>query len=274
MLSVNNISYQVAGRKILDNISFDAHAGELLVILGNNGAGKSTLLKGICNELKHATGKVLLENKNVTAYNAAQLALKRAVLKQHTQVNLPFLAKEIVMMGRYPHFKTKETEQDHHIVEQALEKAGITHLGAQNYLTLSGGEQQRVQFARVLAQLECSPDNFVQYLLLDEPVSSLDISHQHNTLKLAKQFAAQGNVVIAVLHDLNLAAMYADKILLLKSGQVHSNGTPQEVLTSEIISQAFGFPAFVQQHPHTDCPMVYFGAPQQANQQTPYRATL
>ncbi|MES2691663.1 MAG: heme ABC transporter ATP-binding protein [Bacteroidota bacterium] len=277
MLSVNNISYTIGTRQILNKVSLDARAGELLVILGNNGAGKSTLLKAICNELK-CTGTVHIDGKNAGEYTTEELALKRAVLKQHTQINMPFLVKEVVMMGRYPHFKRKETAYDHAVVKKAIEKAGITHLSEQNYLTLSGGEQQRVQLARVLAQVENTQADLTQYLLLDEPVSSLDISHQHNTLQLAKQFAEKGNVVIAVLHDLNLAAMYADKILLLRSGKVHSTGTPQEVLNNETISQTFGFPAYVQQHPHADCLMVCFGAqpqhPQQLKEKIPHRATV
>lgn len=278
MLRVKNISYSISGKQILNEVSFDAFPGELLVILGNNGAGKSTLLKAVCNELKHSHGTILIDGRDADEYTTEELALKRAVLKQHTQVNLPFLAKEIVMMGRYPHFKNKETATDHDVVRMAIEKAGITHLAEQNYLTLSGGEQQRVQLARVLAQVENARENFTQYLLLDEPVSSLDISHQHNTLKLAKQFAQKGNVVIAVLHDLNLAAMYADRILLLRSGEVLSAGTPQEVLNNDTISQTFGFPAYVQQHPYADCLMVCFGTaqhyPQQVKETPQYQTSV
>lgn len=278
MLRVKDISYTIGRKQILKQVSFDAHPGELLVILGNNGAGKSTLLKTICSELKQTNGTVLIDDRNTNEYSSEELALKRAVLNQYTQINLPFLAKEIVMMGRYPHFKNKETAHDHEVVNAAIKQAGIDHLSEQNYLTLSGGEQQRVQLARVLAQVENNKENFTQYLLLDEPVSSLDISHQHNTLQLAKQFARKGNVVIAVLHDLNLAAMYADKILLLKSGEVLSTGTPGEVLNNETISLTFGFPAYVQQHPHADCLMVCFGTqqhyPQQIHDNAAHRATL
>lgn len=258
MISVQNISYRIGTKQILDHISFGASPGELLVILGNNGAGKSTLLKVICNDLKPDHGTVEIDKRNIYDYAPQELAKKRAVLKQHTPITLPFKVREIVMMGRYPYFKSRETDHDKAIVNEAIAKAGITHLADQNYLSLSGGEQQRVQLARVLAQ--ASGEN-TRYLLLDEPVNSLDVAHQHNTLQLAKTFAQGGNCVVAVLHDLNLAAMYADKILMLKSGKIAAYGTPEEVFTNETITHTFGFPAHVQPHPTAGCLMICFGTP-------------
>jgi iron complex transport system ATP-binding protein len=264
MISAKNITYAIGKRQILNNISFDAHAGELLVILGNNGAGKSTLLKAICNETKH-DGLVEFNQQNASSICSKELALKRAVLKQHTQVNLPFLVEEIVMMGRYPHFKNVETPYDYQAVQEAMQKVGVLHMAKQNYLTLSGGEQQRVQLARVLAQLQHKTDLGTRYLFLDEPVSSLDIAQQHNTLTLAKAFAKEGNVVVAVLHDLNLAAMYADKILMLKQGKVNVYGNVANALTDANITSTFDFPAYVTKHPHANHLVIYFHQTQTIN---------
>lgn len=266
MIRVQNISYHVGNKRILDDVSFDAHPGELLVILGNNGAGKSTLLKSICNDIKPSRGNILIEDKCIRTYPPQELAKKRAVLNQHTSISLPFKVNEIVMMGRYPYFKNRETARDILVVNDAIAKAGITHLARQNYLTLSGGEQQRVQLARVLAQ---ASGTGTRYLLLDEPVNSLDVKHQHNTLQLAVAFARAGNGVVAILHDLNLAAMYADKILLLKAGKTAAYGTPREVLTSKTITSAFGFPAQVMPHPTLDCLMISFGIPAHATPHAP-----
>lgn len=261
MISAKNLSYQAGGKRILHDVSFDAHQGELLVILGNNGAGKSTLLKAVCGELRTG-GEVLYEGRPIRDTGLNEMARRRAVLRQHTPVNLPFLVREIVMMGRYPHFKNRESLNDHHLVDMALEQVGMSHLASENYLNLSGGEQQRVQLARVLAQVAEKEAGEAQYLFLDEPVSSLDIAQQHNTLRIARGFARKGNSVIAVLHDLNLAAMYADRVLMLKQGGIAAMGTASEVLTPSHISATFGFPAYVQEHPHADCLLVCFGSPE------------
>lgn len=259
MLQVQGLSYRAGKRRILDEVSFASRAGELLVILGNNGAGKSTLLKAITGDIKPLSGEILLNGKHTHQYKTNELATFRGVLRQFTSVHLPFTVREIVMMGRYPHFGSSPGVKDIDIVKQAMDRTRISAFAERNYLTLSGGEQQRVQLARVLSQVW--PDaQKQQYLFLDEPVNSLDVSQQHHTLQLAKELAHKGNCVIAVLHDLNLAALYADRILLLKEGKVKAIGTPAEVMTDALLTDTFDFPAFVGQHPYHACPIVHFGA--------------
>lgn len=259
MLQTHNISYRIKQTGILHDISFSAQPSETLAILGANGAGKSTLLKVLTGELPVQTGYVGIQQKSLANWSAKEMAKFRAVLTQHSPLSLPFTVEEVVMMGRYPHFDRREQEIDHMVVANALKKTGITHLAKRDYLTLSGGEQQRTHLARVFAQIWFSEVHETRYLFMDEPINSLDVQHQHRTLQLANEFKDAGNVVIAVLHDVNLAAQYADKVLLLKQGRVLAWGTPDEVLTAPLLSECYDFPVHVERHPHLDCPVVYFG---------------
>lgn len=205
--------------------------------MGANGAGKSTLISLINGENRPSEGKILLNNKALSDYKSEELALKRATLSQHNNVNMAFSLEEIVMMGRYPHFKGDPRPSDYQAVEEAMKISGIELLAERSYLTMSGGEQQRVQLARVLAQLwDCAGG----LLLLDEPVSGLDLLYQQQTLAIAKAFAKQGFMVVAVLHDLNLAAQYADRILMMKDGRRWKDGTPAQVLNTQDIYNVFG----------------------------------
>ncbi len=245
MLIAEDISFKVRDKVILQHVGFEVLPGEHMAILGSNGAGKSTLLKVLCGELNSCTGLVKMQGKLLQHWSAADLARFRAVLQQHTALTMPFLVKDVVMMGRYPHQKERSAQLDDNIVASALHKTGIEHLAERNYLQLSGGEQQRVHLARIFAQIWHSADYDVRYLFMDEPINSLDIRHQHNALELAREFAAEGNCVISVLHDLNLAAQYADKILLMKQGKVLAFGTPAQVLDPQIISKAYDYNLWV-----------------------------
>jgi iron complex transport system ATP-binding protein len=253
MLETRNISYQVGRKVLLRDLSLQAHTGELLAIVGANGAGKSTLLRLLSREYKPTTGHIRLRGGKLAAYSDAQLARLRAVLPQHNALSLPFLARELVMMGRYPHFDAQPTERDRTIVEAALEKAGALPLADRSYPTLSGGEQQRVQLARVLAQIWDTPQGL---LLLDEPTTGLDWLHQHHLLEVARAFSRKGYCVIAVLHDLNLAVQYADRILMLRQGEAVAYGPPRETMTEENIYRVFELPVRVMEHPDLDCPLI------------------
>jgi len=259
MLSVENISFSVAGKQILKNVSFRMVPGEFLAIAGANGAGKSTLLNIINTNKKAQSGQIVLNGKNLEAYKDIELATSRAYLHQQTNLQLPFKARDIVMMGRYPHFKTREGKDDEAAVNDCISQTGIGHLQERNYLELSGGEQQRVQLARVLAQLWSSSDKTTRFLFLDEPVNNLDIEFQHKTLSLARALADKGHCVIAVLHDLNMAAMYADEILLMKHGRMVKKGPPAEVLTPDLIREVFNYDAIVEYHPALSGPYIIFG---------------
>jgi len=176
------------------------------------------------------------------------------VLPQASNLAFGFTAFEVVLMGRSPHFRGSESREDHAIALEAMRLTQIDHLAGRVYTTLSGGERQRVQLARVLAQIW--QGHSPRYLLLDEPTNNLDLAHQHITLRIARQFAACGVGVLAILHDLNLAAQVAERILVLKAGRMYASGTPSEVLTPQVVEAAFNLPVLVQPHPCFNCPLV------------------
>lgn len=247
MLRASDIWFKNSHRYLLQGISFELKAGEVLSVLGANGAGKSTLLKNISGELHPHKGSILFKEKLLASWRSQDIARQRAVLSQHYQVSLPFTAMQIVMMGRYPHFKNHPLPKDHDVVQQCFHFAGIEHLASRNYLTLSGGEQQRVQIARVLAQLwdDAATDKL---LLLDEPVSALDIQYQHHIMQLIQKLATRGFGIISVVHDLNLALQYSSRILLLKDGKQVAFGDTS-LLNSSHIKEVYGVRSTVVEHP-------------------------
>jgi iron complex transport system ATP-binding protein len=220
MIEASNISYQVSGKYLVKPLSVTFHAGEMAVIMGANGAGKSTLLKLLTGALKPSSGNVLYKNKDLTAYTSEELARERAVLSQSYQLNFPITVSDIIMMGRYPYFNASPTLHDQAIFDSAVHTLGIKHLLDRDYNTLSGGEAQKVQMARVLAQVWQDKGDKPKALYLDEPVSSLDMKYQHEILGIARKFAESGNAVITVLHDVNLALQYADRIYFMKEGEM------------------------------------------------------
>lgn len=253
-LNASNISVYIGKKTLVDSVSLDVSAGEILAIVGPNGAGKSTLLKALTGEMPTSEGTISFGAKQLSQWNKNELARIRAVLPQSSTLSFGFSAQEVVLMGRTPHIKGRETQHDYDIVFEAMKLTGTEYLAERTYTTLSGGERQRVQLARVLAQIWESRET--RYLLLDEPTNNLDLSYQHNTLLIAKQFAERGVAVITVLHDLNLAAQYADRILILKTGRLLAEGVPHKVLTPEIIQETFNLPVMVQPHPCYNCPLV------------------
>lgn len=253
MLEVRNISYQIRNRKLLDGVTFRANPGELLAIVGANGAGKSTLLKLCTRELKTANGEIRLLDRGIDTYSDKALSLVRAVLPQQNSVVFPFLVSELVLMGRYPHFDFHPSEHDYYVAEMALRKVGMWEFASRVFTTLSGGEQQRVQLARVLAQIW---DVSQGILFLDEPTTGLDLLHQHQMLELAREFTQKGFCAVVILHDLNLAAQYADQIAMLRSGKIEAIGTPQEVITVDNIKRVFNLNVWLVEHPEMACPMV------------------
>lgn len=249
MFSAKNISVQIGAKKILGEVSLEINSGEIVALLGANGAGKSTLLKAMCGDVKISGGAVSLDNRNLRDWNYHELARKRAVLSQHTDLNFPFTAREVALLGRNPHIRGSESKRDLAIVQKALETVEAAHLAEQSFPTLSGGERRRVQLARILAQIwEIPTNDSARYLLLDEPTASLDLSHQHLTLQIARNFSRENTGVLVVLHDLNLAANYADKICLMKRGKIPYEGTPTETLTTANIKEIFDFDVTILEH--------------------------
>lgn len=253
VLEACRIGVTIGQSRLLDDVSLTVVPGEVVAIVGPNGAGKSTLLRVLCGDLCPTTGEVVLLGRALQAWPVREQARLRAVLPQQSTLMFAFTAREVVLLGRAPH---AGGPRDEAIAGAALATVGIGHLSDRWYTSLSGGEQQRVQLARVLAQIWEPVDALPRALLLDEPTNSLDLTHQHHTLALARQWARQGVAVVAVLHDLNLAAQYADRIVLMHAGRIAAAGPPDAVLTTEGIEAVFGLPVQVTRHPALPGPLV------------------
>ncbi|MBA1294722.1 heme ABC transporter ATP-binding protein [Pseudomonas lurida] len=252
MLRVEALQIRRDRKTVLEGVTLDLLPGEVLGVLGPNGAGKSTLLGALSGELQADQGAVWLDQKALGAWSGAQRAQRLAVLPQVSTLDFAFRVQEVVGMGRLPHQTGKA--RDDEIIKAALQAADIGHLSARSYLALSGGERQRVHLARVLAQVW--PGEAGQTLLLDEPTSMLDPLHQHTILQAVRSFADQGAAVLVILHDLNLAARYCDRILLLAQGRPHALGTPVQVLQPEALKAVFGLEVLVQPHPERGHPLI------------------
>jgi iron complex transport system ATP-binding protein len=255
MLEARDIEVRIGGKALLQSVSLSLEPGEVLGLIGPNGAGKSTLLKVLSGELTPQGGTVAMSGRPLASWSAPERARVRAVLAQDTVLTFPFTAYEIALMGRYPFNNGRATLHDREIAREALRYVDVAHLAQRLYPTLSGGERQRVQLARVLAQI-WEPGG-ARCLLLDEPTSSLDLAHQHQALQGARRFALeQGVAALVVLHDLNLAARFADRLLLLKDGRTAATGRPADVLTPHHLSGCFGVEALVMTHPRHNVPLV------------------
>lgn len=252
MLQAKTLSCARGGCRILQDIEFELQAGEVLAVLGTNGAGKSTLMATLTGELPAHSGEVLLGGRPLAEWSSLQRAQRLAVLPQSSSLAFAFAVEEVVAMGRLPHASGHQRDQQ--IIAAALAAADVLHLRGRSYLTLSGGERQRVHLARVLAQIWEAGEQAC--LILDEPTASLDLAHQQLSLQQAREVASRGGAVLLVLHDLNLAARYADRLLLLDKGAMVALGTPWEVLQASLIQQVFGVSVQVQRHPQEDCPLI------------------
>lgn len=240
MIEAKNLSYNVGTQQILRGVNLSIYHGQMLAILGPNGAGKSTLLKALTGVIEAQDGWVILDGKALQDYSIQQLSKKRAVLSQSSPISFPFSAREIVMMGRSPYLADRESHNDHEIVDEILNRLDAQHLADRLFSTMSGGEQQRIQFARVLAQIW---DQKQAYLFLDEPTSALDLKQQLNIVNLARELSKErGYAVCMIVHDLNLARHYADHILFLKNGNAVAYGNPKEVLSTQTIADTFEIP--------------------------------
>lgn len=239
-------------RKLLDDVNCQVQAGEILAIIGPNGAGKSTLIKALAGDLSYR-GVVTIKSLSDTATERAR---QLAVLPQLSLLNFPYRVSEVVHLARIPH--QSGWARDKQIVEQALSLMDIGFLKDRLYTQLSGGEKQRVQLARVMAQIWDADDSpyGTRVLLLDEPTTALDLGHQRDLMKAVRQFAKQGVAIVMVLHDINLAARYADTMLALLCSQQIAFGTVAEVVTADNIKSLFGIEAEVIQHPNAGTPVV------------------
>jgi len=258
MLRTVDISFNVGKKQILKNVSASFLPGEFNMILGPNGSGKSSFLKIFSGEINRFQGTVLYENKKIKELRKEELAKKRAVMSQQADLGFPLLVEEVVMMGRYPHFTFNPNKKDVTICNEVIERMNLVEFKERNYLTLSGGEKQRVQFARVLAQVWEKPADGYRYLFLDEPLNSLDISYQHEFLQSAVELMKDHTVLIAVMHDINLAAHYADNLFFLKEGEMIVHGSPKDILTENILEKVFNVKTKVIENPVTGKPLVIY----------------
>ncbi|MCB0703968.1 MAG: heme ABC transporter ATP-binding protein [Saprospiraceae bacterium] len=240
MIKAENISYSIKGKNLLHGISLSFNPDEISMIIGPNGAGKSTLIKLLSQQISCTSGNIQYNNRDMKLFAKSELAKVRAVLSQNTHMVFPLSVEEVVMMGRYPHFHDKPTRLDKEICEQTMAFFKVDEMAKRNYLTLSGGEQQRVHFARVTAQIWPDNTKSTKVLLLDEPLTYLDIYYQHEFLTILKQLMQlQSMVIIGVVHDLNLAYKFADKVTLLSKGNLLAHGNTELVCTKENIKKAF-----------------------------------
>jgi iron complex transport system ATP-binding protein len=252
LLRLEAVGVRYGERRILDDIHLEFVPGTLTALVGPNGAGKSTLLAVASGDVPADTGRVILHDRPIHEWKAMPLARERAVMPQDHAVRFAFTVEEVVAMGRLPH--PADPVRDTAVIEHALEQAEMQPMRHREVQTLSGGEAARATFARVLAQE-------TPLLLLDEPTAALDLRHQERTLRAVRALADGGACVIVVVHDLNLAAGYADRIVLLEQGRVAADGTPDVVLTRDHIERVYQQPVLVLRHPQRNVPLVVVGDP-------------
>ncbi|WP_082759722.1 heme ABC transporter ATP-binding protein [Abyssisolibacter fermentans] len=234
-MDIQNISFKYSNNTILKNISFSVDKGDFLGILGPNGCGKTTLLKNLCNLLKPYDGKIFLGKEEIGKISCKSLAKRMAVVHQFDVISFDFTVHDIVLMGRMPYQKrySSEIKRDYDVVEECMKKTETWKFRDKKILQISGGERQRVMLARALAQ---EPE----ILLLDEPISHLDIKHQINLLNLCKKLNLENNLTIIVtIHDINLAAKYCDNIILMQDGKIQAYDKPERVLTEKNIKKIY-----------------------------------
>jgi len=240
MLTATDLVFRVGSRVLVNRFSQPFEPGNLHLIIGPNGAGKTTLVRLLARLLRPDSGTIEFEGSDIGRWKERDLAKVRALLSQSVEVAFPIPVSELVIMGRYPHFDTYPNETDLEICQEVMRFFNVDEFAHRNYETLSGGERQSVQFARVLAQIWRPVQGATRYLFLDEPLTFLDIRHQIDFMEKLRTFASQrGVTVVGVVHDLNLAAQFADRLLLLNHGEILAVGTADEVLSEEHLRTAF-----------------------------------
>jgi iron complex transport system ATP-binding protein len=235
-LVANTVTVRLGGREVVSGASVEVRPGRVVVLIGPNGAGKSSLLGALSGELAPASGRVTLDGQELSGFRPAELARRRTVLAQATELAFAFTVDEVARLGLPPGLPRAEADA---VVREALAAVDLASKGSRVCSELSGGERQRAHLARVLGQLNAAPDGRPRYLMLDEPTAGLDLSHQLATLTLARRHAEAGGGVLAVLHDVNLAAMIADEIVALKRGRIIARGAPAEVLTDAVMREVY-----------------------------------
>ena len=258
MLKLEEIYYNIRGKKILQDIHLQFEPGKIHMILGPNGSGKTSLLKIASGQIDIYQGKVLYNQNSVREIDLSELAKYRGYLSQQNNIPFPLKVSELVSMGRYPHFEFQPSKKDNEIVQEVSEKLAIQHLSQRDYTTLSGGEQQRVQFARVLAQIWESKENQNKYLFLDEPLNNLDIQFQKYLLQTIRSLITSNLVVIMIVHDINWALAYANEVYFMKEGHLVANGNPLHIINEELMQKVFDIQCKIIQIPGQSNPVVVY----------------
>lgn len=256
MLEVANVSLQAGQTRLVHDISLSITPGELLAICGPNGAGKSSLMRLLSGEVTPDSGSVSWHGQSLRQWDPLALARQRALLQQRCEVSFDYTVMEVILLGRYPHNRGATRPRDMEVAEAALAEVDGLALAGHHYATLSGGEQAKVQMARVLAQIWES-STVSRLLLLDEPTAALDPRQQHIILGIARKWARKGDVaVVAIVHDLNLAALYADRIALLRNAALQIVDSVPKVIRPEVVEACFDLPCVLLEHPDGGIPIM------------------
>jgi iron complex transport system ATP-binding protein len=259
MIRTEHITVDIASRLLLDDVSVSFMPGSLNLIIGPNGAGKSTLIKVLSGQMRATRGRVFYDDTDLSTMSPLQLSKSRAVLSQNIFLAFPMKVSEVVMMGRYPHFANRPGVSDERSVAEAMSIFDVEKLKDRDYTTLSGGEKQRVHFARVFAQLGSPGDTGHRYLMLDEPLTFLDVHYQYAFMRTLNEFLREpGLVVVGVVHDLNLAARFAETLLLLSGGRVLATGDREHVLTIKNVKEAFQLEPVINRSERTGAFYLFF----------------
>ncbi len=254
MLTAARVSLAVDRVPLVRDASVRVQPGRVIAIMGPNGAGKTTLLRLIAGDVAPDTGAVTYDGQALEQISLTERARRRAVVPQRSSIAFGFSVLETVLIGRYPHGGDHAGTTDVRIARRALARAGVAEFESRRVTTLSGGELARVMLARAMAQID--GDTGARYLLLDEPTGALDPAHQHHILRLLRDMARESVGVLMILHDLNLAARYADEIVLMRGGSVTACGSPDEVLTPALIAATFDVEAVIVPNPSGSRPLI------------------
>ena len=251
LLEARDVAVEIDGNSVLDGVSLDVRAGEIVGLVGPNGAGKSTLLRAVTGLAALRGGEIRVGGDGLEALARRELARRVAVVQQLAEAPATLRVRQLALLGRHPHLGllSRESARDHAIAEDALREAGCLELAGRELGTLSGGERRRAFIARALAQQ-------APLLLLDEPTANLDAGAQHEVLELVADLARRGSGVVLVVHDLTLAIAYCDRLVLLDRGVVVASGPPEDVITPEIVGRLYGAAVTVVAHPLTGAPLV------------------
>ncbi len=255
LLSATDIAVTLHGSTLVEGVDLTLDAGEVLAVIGPNGAGKTSLVRAVTGDLPLHSGTVRFNGRPLTDYDLNSRARQLAMLAQRTELHFPFPVSEVVKLGRIPH--ASGLVEDQRIVGEALAAVDMSHLADRLYTWLSGGEKQRVQLARIMAQIWRAEDAPARLMVLDEPTASLDVAHTRQLLREVRRLAKEGLGVIMIVHDFNIAARYADRLLVLKDGFAEAMGTPGEVITEVNMRRFFDVETRVMNHPDSGRPMVF-----------------